>query len=235
MGRLVTIGNLTLGPRPLVVAAGGEADVAALAADRDADILELRADLFAAPEPDTVVAALDHLRASGRPVILTVRAATEGGRALPEARRAALYAAGLPHADALDVEIASDALVGDLVPRVRSANKRIILSAHSVGSTPSAESLLALVDRGVALGADVVKIVTLARSLDDVRTLLGVTLACRERNVVTFAMGPVGVLSRVFFPAAGSLLTYGHCGQPTAPGQLPVAELAALVRKFYPT
>jgi 3-dehydroquinate dehydratase len=43
------------------------------------------------------------------------------------------------------------------------------------------------------------------------------------------------MLSRVLFPAAGSLLTYGHVGRPTAPGQLPLGELAALVRRFYPS
>jgi 3-dehydroquinate dehydratase-1 len=47
-------------------------------------------------------------------------------------------------------------------------------------------------------------------------------------------MGEAGTLSRVFFPAAGSLLTYGHVGRPTAPGQLGRAELSALVRRFYP-
>ena len=35
--------------------------------------------------------------------------------------------------------------------------------------------------------------------------------------------------------AAGSLLTYGHVGRPTAPGQLGVAELAAELRRLYPS
>src|SRR5262245_31684974 len=105
MGRRVTIGSLVLGARPLVVAAGGEAEVAALATADGADLLELRADLFADPQPGRVVRALEQLRASGRPVILTVRAATEGGRPLPDDRRQALYTAGLAHVDAIDVEI----------------------------------------------------------------------------------------------------------------------------------
>src|SRR5262249_21376782 len=166
--------------------------------------------------------------------ILTVGAASEGGRPLDASRRAALYAAGLPHADAIDVEIASTALVADLVPRARSAGRTVVLSAHAVDTTPPAETLLALVDRADALGADLTKIVTHARDLDDVRTLLGVTLAARQRGIVTFAMGDAGTLSPAFFPAAGSLLPYGHVGRPTAPGQLTVAELAALIRRFYP-
>ena len=50
--------------------------------------------------------------------------------------------------------------------------------------------------------------------------------------VVTLAMGPMGPLSRLVLPAAGSLLTYGHVGAPTAAGQLPVRELAALLARL---
>lgn len=228
------IGSLTLGGRPRIVAAGGEADLEALAAARDADVLELRADLFSTPTPAAIVAALGRLRSAGRPLLLTVRAGAEGGRAMPEDQRRALYEAGLPHADAIDLEIASLALVHDVGDRARAQGRTLLLSAHFLAATPSRVELLALVDRGGALGADVVKLAAYAQDLDDVRTLLGVTLAARDRGVVTMSMGEVGALSRVFFPAAGSLLTYGCVGAPTAPGQLPVEELARLVHRFYP-
>ena len=84
-------------------------------------------------------------------------------------------------------------------------------------------------------GADLTKLVTHARNLGDLRVLLEVTLAARARGIVTLATGPAGPLSRLVLPAAGSLLTYGHVGHPTAPsGQLPVAELAALLRRLLP-
>src|SRR5439155_1524948 len=83
----------------------------------------------------------------------------------------------------------------------------------------------------VALRADLTKLVAHAADLGDLRVLLQVTLAARTRGIVTLATGPAGPLSRVVLPAAGSLLAYGHAGRPTAPsGQLPVAELAALLR-----
>ena len=234
MARAIAIGGVALGTRPRIVAAGGEGEIEALAAATDADVVELRADLFASPVPETIVAALKRLRGAGRPVILTVRLAAEGGRALLDEQRLAIYRAGLPHADAIDVEIASGALVADLVPRARAAGVTVILSAHDTAATPPAEALLALVERGVALGADVVKLAAYANTLDDVRTMLRVTLAARERGVVTMAMGPAGSLSRLFYPAAGSLLTYASVGEPTAPGQIPLRELAALLTRFYP-
>jgi len=217
-----------------VVAAGGEAELPALGAATEADLVELRADLFEAPSPATVGAALRTLADAERPVILTVRAASEGGQAMSESLRASLYVSGLEQADAVDIEIASDDLARDLVPRARAARRTVILSAHDFAATPPTDRLLALVERGEALGADVVKLAAHAESLDDVRRLLEVTLACRERGIATMSMGPIGALSRVFFGAAGSLLTYASVGRPTAPGQLALAELSALVGRFFP-
>ncbi len=234
MTRAPAIGGVALGGRPRIVASGGEADLDALAAAEGADLVEVRADLFADPEPAALAAALLRLRTAGRPIVLTVRAAAEGGRPWPDARRAALYAAGLPHVDAIDVEIASVALVDDLVARARAAGRTVILSAHFLDAPPPAARLLALVERAESLGADLTKLAAHARDLDDVRTLLEVTLAARAHAVATLAMGPVGAISRLCFPAAGSLLTYASVGTPTAPGQLPLGELARLVRQFYP-
>lgn len=124
--------------------------------------------------------------------------------------------------------------MADLVPRARAAGRTVILSAHAVDATPPVSALLALVDRAQALGADVTKLVAHARDVEDVRTMLEVTLAARTRGIVTLSMGAAGVVSRLLFPVAGSLLTYGHVGAPTAPGQLPVAELATLLARFYP-
>jgi len=235
MARALAIGSVRLSDRaPRIVAAGGAAEVDALAAADGADLVELRADLWDDPRPQSLPALLDRVRAGGRPVILTVRAAAEGGRPMDEADRRALYLAGLPHADALDVEIASSALAAELAPRARAAAKPIMLSAHALDTTPPAAALFQLVDRGEALGADLTKIATHAHDLADLRTLLEVTMVARGRSIVTLAMGQMGPLSRLVLPAAGSLLTYGHVGRPTAPsGQLAVAELAPLLRRLF--
>ena len=127
------------------------------------------------------------------------------------------------------------ALAAELVPPARAAHKTIILSAHALHSTPPAAALLGLVDRAGALGADVTKLVTHASDLGDLRVLLEVTLVARAHGIVTLATGPAGPLSRLFLPAAGSLLTYAHVGRPTAPsGQLPLAELASLLHRLLP-
>src|SRR5882672_8938424 len=203
MARRLAIGSVQLSDRaPRIVAAGGEAELEALATAGGADLVELRADLCEEPRPETLPALLARLRAGGRPLILTTRAAAEGGRPMDDARRRALYTSGLPHADAIDVEIASTALAAELVPQARAAGKTVVLSVHVLHSTPPAAALLGLIDRAEALGADVTKLVTHARDLDDLRVLLEVRLVARARGIVTLATGPAGPLSRVVLPAA---------------------------------
>jgi len=234
MNRRLAIGGVALAVgAPRIAAAGAEDELDALAAANGADVVELRVDLFRDPRPDSLPAIVQTLRAAGRPVIVTVRAAAEGGGPLGDDRRLALYLAALPVADAIDIEVASDALVAALVPRARALGRMVILSAHVLDTTPPVTALLGLVDRARGLGADLPKIATHARDHADLRTLLATTLAASEHGVVTLAMGPVGPLSRVVLPAAGSLLTYAHVGRPTAPsGQLSLAELAPLVRRL---
>jgi 3-dehydroquinate dehydratase I len=234
MAHDVTVGGVRLGPRPVVVAAGGEADLDALAAADGAGILELRADLFDPPAAARVQAALVRLRGAHRPIVFTARAAAEGGRSMPEELRAELYRIALPHVAAIDVESASEALVSELLPRARAAGCTVILSFHDFASTPSRQVLAAIVDRSRALGADLPKLATHVATLDELRTLIDVTVAARGDGIVTLGMGPLGPLSRLVLPAAGSVLTYGAAGAGTAPGQLPVAELAALVTRLFP-
>jgi 3-dehydroquinate dehydratase-1 len=232
-GRL-QIGTVVLGERPRLVAAGGDAELDALLGADGADLVELRADLFDDPQPAAVAAALARLRAGTRPVILTVRHAREGGRAMPDDRRRAVYEAGLAHADAIDVEIASAEALAPVVHRARDDGRLVILSAHFHDDTPPLGTLLGLLARAETLGAHLTKLVTTACSPADLRLLLEATLAAAPRPVATFAMGPLGVASRVSFGVAGSLLTYGSVGRPTAPGQLPIGELRTWIDRFHP-
>ncbi|MCW5890931.1 MAG: type I 3-dehydroquinate dehydratase [bacterium] len=234
MGARLSIGAVPLGAHPVIVAAGGESDVDALLAADGAHAVELRADLFATPSVTHVTAALERLRAGGRPILFTARAEAEGGRPMPDAQRAALYDAALPLVQAIDVEIASTSLAARLVPQARAAGVLVVLSAHDFLRTPDADALLATVARAFDAGADVAKLAAHAVAASDLAALLACTIAARERGVATLGMGPWGPLSRLVLPAAGSLLTYASAGQATAPGQLPVGELAALLERLGP-
>ena len=234
MTRELRIGAVALGRRPCIVAAGGEPEVPALRSADGADLVELRADLFTEPTVERVRQALERLRGGARPIVLTVRAEAEGGRAMPEPLRQAIYEAGLELADAIDLEIASTTLAAAIVPAARRAGRTVVLSTHDFQTTPPRTELLARIARAFDAGADVAKVVTTAAALDELQVLIDVTRGVTPSPVVTLAMGPLGPLSRLVLPAAGSLLTYASVGTPTAPGQMPLSELATSFHRLFP-
>jgi 3-dehydroquinate dehydratase-1 len=231
----LSIGALRLGGRPLVAVPfddrAARAEVAALAA-RGLDVAELRVDLFGSVERDHVLGLLPAF--AGVATLATIRSAAEGGGWKgPEPERLALYRALAPHVDAIDVEIASG-IARDAIASARDAGKLAIASFHDFEKTPSVEALGAVVAQGRALGAGVVKIAAAARSPADLRALARVLVSRDDLGMIVIGMGAEGVASRVLFPALGSLLTYASVDRQTAPGQLPLDELVALLRRLTP-
>jgi 3-dehydroquinate dehydratase-1 len=201
---------------------------------RYADIVELRIDRFARHEPSYVADVCRAARDLGLPLIATVRAASQGGAVdLSDAQRLAAFEAALPLVDAVDLELRS-ALCAPLLARAAHGERLAIVSHHDFSATPSDADLAALFDDATLPGAGVLKIAGHAATAGDADRLLGFLLARRARGLIVIAMGPHGVASRVFFPLLGSLITYGFAGQAGAPGQLPLAELHAQLRRYSP-
>ncbi|GIG29121.1 type I 3-dehydroquinate dehydratase [Cellulomonas marina] len=242
--RVVRVGTVELGAgRPKVVVPLTAADTAGLVEEARAargahpDLVEWRVDhLRAGLAPREVVAAGRALVAAleGLPLLVTVRTAAEGGAADPDdttwaAALEAAVAEGL--ADAVDVEGARGAdAVARVVAAARHAGVPVVASRHEVRSTPPqdvlTERLLAL----GATGADVLKIAVMPQAPEDVLALLGATRAASlrtDRPLVTMAMGPLGVLTRLGGGVFGSCATFGRVGRASAPGQVAVAPLRA--------
>jgi imidazolonepropionase-like amidohydrolase len=81
-------------------------------------------------------------------------------------------------------------------------------------------------------GADVVKVAAAVRGPEDVRALARVLVEPAPIGRIVIGMGEAALATRVLFPALGSLVTYAHAGRATAPGQLPLDELVALLRRL---
>lgn len=194
------------------------------------DVAELRVDLWASFAVEHVLATLE--RFAGVPTLATVRHADEGGGFRgPEPERLALYRALLPRVDAIDVEVASE-IGAAVIAAARDAGRLAIASFHDFAKTPDPAALGAVVARGRALGADVVKIATAVAGPEDLRVLARLLLEHEDVGLVVIGMGARGAASRVFFPLLGSLLTYASAGAETAPGQLALGDLVALLRRF---
>ncbi len=189
-----------------------------------ADILELRIDLLGA---DTQI--LRELRKVGLPVIITNRMKQEGGAwEGTEHDRIRTLLSLLDLADAIDIELCAG-MRDVVVNKTRIAGKTVIISTHDFKRTPEYDVMMGMIRESFDAGADIAKIAVMPRSHEDVLRLLDVTLHA-GRPVCTIAMGETGRHSRVIAPIYGSVMTYGHAGTETAPGQLRVDELRSILK-----
>ena len=79
----------------------------------------------------------------------------------------------------------------------------------------------------LAAGADICKVVTTAHSFKDNLAILQLITDFQNVQIVAFAMGTAGQISRVLCPLAGGCFTYASVeeGKESAEGQVTVGEL----------
>lgn len=202
--------------KPRICAVITAADIDAVRkAEVLADLFEVRIDLIGRKWQD--VAAGLH-----KPWIATNRSASNNGRhtGSEDLRLSDLFTALDLGADTVDIEIETRGLE-DIVRRVKG-RARCLLSYHDWTGTASPENLAAMVERQLAAGADICKVVTTANGLDDNVAIIRLPSLFPKASVIALAMGAAGALSRVLSPLAGGYLTYASIGEgnPSAPGQL---------------
>lgn len=102
-----------------------------------------------------------------------------------------------------------------------------VISHHDFEKTLPLNDLKILLDKQLKAGADACKIVTTANDVRDNWTILDLISQNPAVSLVAFAMGPLGLLSRVLSPLAGGYFTYASIatGKESAPGQITVKEL----------
>ena len=109
---------------------------------------------------------------------------------------------------------------------------RIIASSHDFEKTPPAEEMLRRLHHMEEAGADAAKLAVMPSCPQDVLDLMQVTAsACRDMKipVITMSMGEMGVVSRLSGKLTGSALTFASAGTASAPGQIPVEEMARIL------
>jgi 3-dehydroquinate dehydratase type I len=190
------------------------------------DLIELRLD-YAVERLD-----LRKLRESTSiPLIGTARVPSHGGRwgGGEGERQRLLLSAVRARFDYVDVEVDSVSLV-ELVEKVHDRSASVIVSRHYLDRAPSLGEILAAHGEAKAAGADVVKVVGTAGAPSD--NLPCLEYLAREPGNVSFAMGALGVPSRVLSPLMGGAFTYASAaeGGGVAPGQPTLASLREAYR-----
>ena len=128
-------------------------------------------------------------------------------------------------ADLVDVELRTENL-SNIVKLIRRRTK-CLLSCHDLEKTPASDTMRRIMQEQVEAGADVCKLVTTARSFEDNLSVLSLMREFEDTPVVSFAMGPLGGVSRVLCPLVGGDFTYASlgAGRESAPGQMAAADL----------
>ena len=146
----------------------------------------------------------------------------------------------------VDVEIEAPKQMSKRVRQAAHENGTIFIrSYHDFDGTDSPEALKAIVEKCVYHGADMVKIVTTARSEADSEKVMALYSWCREEKdadnerigaladggLVAFCMGEAGCQSRIDCLKHGSPYTYAALteDEAAAPGQWPTAEMRRTV------
>ena len=129
----------------------------------------------------------------------------------------------------LDVEY--DTLIShdELVDFLADHNTPILVSWHDFEGTPANETLLDLLGK-MRIYSNFLKIVTTAENIHDCIRLLDLYKLVMNLDLILFAMGELGVLSRILCTIYGNApFTYASLGEPVVPGQLTVLDM----RKLY--
>lgn len=204
------------------------------------DVLEWRVDFFAALGDtahviDTARAIRD--RVGPIPVMFTRRSSAEGGEkiALAESQVVQLYmdVCASRLVDLMDYETANDAAdFGRLRAVSREHGIALIGSYHNFQETPDAAALAARFALAHRLDADIAKVAVMPKGPPDVLTLLAATFEASQSlpvPLISMSMGPCGSLSRMVGFVYGSALTWAVGKSSSAPGQVPIEDLRAVL------
>ena len=184
------------------------------------DLFEVRIDLIG-PDWRKVAGQL------GKPWVACNRKSDEGGTwdGSEEERVAGLLSALELGAAIVDIELSTENLY-DVVTRIKR-QAECLISFHHLEETPPFNTMREIVRRQFAAGADIVKVVTTARKFEDNVSTMQLIREFPGKRVVAFAMGPLGLMSRLLCPLAGGDFIYASVepGGEAAPGQMTAEEM----------
>jgi len=189
-----------------------------------ADLIEIRLDSL---KNHARIAEIP--RCSKTPLIATNKSIENHGKfsGSEDARQKILVDAARNGFEYVDVDLFTPNM-RELIDNLREAGAKPIVSFHDFDMTLELSRLNLVLEEEIALGAEVCKIVTTARNVEDNLTTLNfVSEASKKAKIVCFAMGELGKPSRLLSPVFGAFFTFASIDEKrkTAKGQLTIQEM----------
>jgi 3-dehydroquinate dehydratase type I len=159
----------------------------------------------------------------------TAKIATDMGSRTETEQRQMLLSAAKSGFEYVDVELSTPQLK-DLVKELKALGAKPIVSFHKFDGSLGISELNSILEREISSGADVCKIVTTAKRIEDNLTTLNFTsTASSKAKLVCFCMGELGKISRLLSPLFGGFFTFASLerGNETASGQMTIQQMKA--------
>ncbi len=190
---------------------------------KKSDYAEVRFDFL---KIEQIPEALETIKKDLNKIVCTLRPKTEGGKfpGNEKERIAILKLIAEYNPFLLDVEFNTLKRNSSLVRYLKSTKTKLLVSWHDLKKTPSSAELKKKMNQMSKFSSNV-KIVSTAKSTDDSNRMLELYSKKGRNNLISFAMGDLGRISRILCLYLGSPYTYVSLGKAVAPGQFSVDEV----------
>ena len=160
-----------------------------------ADFLEIRFDFLRSSDFDEALRITEKIKSKS---IYTMRDESELGKFKGNNEERTFWLTRLADSGPmlLDIEFNILRINDDLMNYFKKKNTTILISWHNDQRTPNTDELRALMSK-MKLMSNYIKIVTMAESIEDAISVLDLYKDAEGLNLIAFAMGEKGVLSRV--------------------------------------
>jgi len=190
---------------------------------KKSDYVEVRFDFL---KIEQIPEAIEIIKKDLSKIVCTLRPKTEGGKFTgnEKERIAILKLIAEYNPYLLDVEFNTLKRNSSLVKYLKSTKTKLLVSWHDFKKTPSSAELKKKMNQMIKFSSNV-KIVCTAKSTDDSNRMLELYSKKGKSNLISFAMGDLGRISRILCLYLGSPFTYVSLGKAIAPGQFSVDEI----------
>ena len=190
---------------------------------KKSDYVEVRFDFL---KTEQIPETLEIIKKDLNKIVCTLRPKTERGKFQGDEKERIAILKLIAEYDPflLDVEFNTLKKDAGLVKYLKSTKTKLLVSWHDFKKTPKTEDLRKRI-KSMSKFSDNVKIVSTAKSTEDATRMLELYSKRGKNNLIAFAMGDLGRISRILCLYLGSPYTYVSLGKAVAPGQFSVDEV----------
>ena len=190
------------------------------------DYVEIRFDFL---KKSDIPIVLEDIKKNLSRCVCTLRPKSEGGLFVgkEDERKSILRLIAEYNPYLLDVEFNTIQKDKKLATYLKKSKSKLLISWHDFKKTPNEDQLKTRHNK-MRRFSDMIKIVTVAKSVSDASRLLSLYSIKTKNKTIAFCMGEQGKFSRILCLHLGSPFTYVSLGKAIAPGQFSVDEMKSL-------